>query len=56
LISKEKYLEEFDSLRNGKLHKQSWVKKQVKKFQEELRKINQHHCPKCHQYWPTAKS
>ena len=38
------------------MHKQSWVKKQVKKFQEELRKINQYHCPKCHQYWPTAKS
>ncbi len=38
------------------MDQQQWVKNKIKKFQLELSKINQYHCPKCNEMWPTSNN
>lgn len=47
---------EFNSEKNGHLHNQSWVKRQIKNFQFELKKLKQYYCDRCHESWPTTKN
>ena len=53
-MAKESYLKEFNSSKNGALHDQSWVNKEMKKFVDNIYNINPFYCTNCHERWPST--
>lgn len=52
-LTKEEYLKEFNSKKNGPLHEQLWVKEKVKKFHEKIDQLKQFYCTNCQEMWPS---
>ena len=52
-IQKNNYLKEFDSAKNGPLHEQTWAKKDIKKFRNNMNELKQFYCYNCHEMWPS---
>jgi hypothetical protein len=50
------YLKKFDSAKEGPLHEQAWVKKELDKFDKEIYSLSQHFCENCHELWPSTEA
>ncbi len=56
LVSRDQYIKEFDSSKNGQLHEQDWIGPEIDKFHQNLSKLNTFFCINCKEYWPTISS
>ncbi len=58
LIANEKsvYLQKMDASELGLLHEQSFVREEMEKYQQSLKKITMFHCVECHERWFTEKN
>jgi hypothetical protein len=52
-LSRAEYLKEFDADKNGPIHNQIWAINAMYKFHNNLYKLNQYHCKKCNEMWPS---
>ncbi|CAF0843399.1 unnamed protein product [Brachionus calyciflorus] len=52
-VSKVIYLKELNAVKNGPLHKQPWVRQEIKKFHESMREYESFNCNDCSELWPT---
>ena len=53
LLTKEKYLLEFNSAINGSLHEQEWFQSEINVFHKNIYNLQSHHCEHCKKCWPT---
>ena len=54
MLSKTKYLDQFDAAKNGPLHEQVWCCKAMRRYHLDMQKYNQGHCPNCRELCPTT--
>lgn len=45
-------MKEFDSSKNGDMHKEPWIDAEIKKFYDAIYSLKQHYCENCHELWP----
>ena len=50
-MTQQDYLNEFNSVKNGKLHEQTWAKSNISKFHSSIT-YSVTHCTVCHEGWP----
>ena len=51
VLTQQDYFNEFDSVKNGKLHVQTWAKSNISKFDSSIT-YSVSHCTVCHEGWP----
>lgn len=51
-VSKDQYLKEMDSEKNGPLYKQPFMIEASKKFRDKINSLKQFLCSNCHHLWP----
>ena len=54
MLSKTKYLDQFDAAKTGPLNEQVWFREAMRRFHLDMLKYNQGHCSNCRELWPTT--
>ena len=48
-------MKEFDSIKNGPLHEQLWVKPEIEAYHKKLSILKPFFCVMCHELWPSVE-